>query len=119
MVSGSDTMNTILAQEEKRLSTELNNIRENYEHAGIEGTKVERVLRDLLRLCIPADLSVGHGEVFDTDGRQSKQTDVVVARQHYSISALAMHCSDHAKMGMSLTGHFQNTATVFISRCYS
>ena len=83
MASGFDVMNTILAQEEKRLSTELANIRANYEHAGIKGTKVERVLRDLLRLCLPTDLRVGHGEVFDLDGRQSRQTDVVIANQYH------------------------------------
>ena len=83
MASGFNVMNTILQQEEKRLATELGNIRANYEHAGIKGTKVERVLRDLLRLCIPSSLSVGHGEVFDVDGRQSRQTDVVIANQYH------------------------------------
>ena len=83
MTSGFDIMNTVLLQEEKRLSTELSNIRANYEHAGIKGAKVERVLRDLLRLCLPTDLCVGHGEVFDVDGRQTKQTDVVMANRYH------------------------------------
>ena len=83
MASGFDIVNTILLQEEKRLSKEPSNIRANHEHPGIVGTKVKRVLRDRLRLCLPTDLCVGRGAVFDVDGRQPKQTDVVMTNRYH------------------------------------
>ena len=61
--------------------TELQRIRETYEHGGTRGGEAEATLRELLRKHLPRIYRVGHGEVFNKDGRRSRQTDVVVANQ--------------------------------------
>ena len=81
-------MASILRQEEGRLVSELESIRAMFDHAGNKGTSAEREFRDFLRRYMPGDNKVGHGEVFDIDGRTAKQTDAVVANQfHVALQA--------------------------------
>ena len=76
-------MSGILRREERRLVSELESIREKFRHAGIKGDRAEREFRDFLRRYMPGDTKVGHGEVFDIDGRVARQTDAVVANQYH------------------------------------
>lgn len=78
----------ILRQEEGRLVSELQSIRAKFEHAGNKGDLAESEFRNFLRRYMPGDNKVGHGEVFDMDGRIARQTDVVVANQfHVALQA--------------------------------
>ena len=63
--------------------TELQRIRESFEHGGNRGGEAEATLRALLRKYLPLLYHVGHGEVFNKDGRRSRQTDVVVANEEH------------------------------------
>ena len=84
MPTGYDIMAGILRQEETRLLSELEGIRQNFQHSGTKGAKVEREFRDFLRRYMPGGTRVGHGEVFDIDGRVARQSDVVVANEYHT-----------------------------------
>ena len=83
MPKGYDIMAGILRSEERRLRAELAEIRTRFEHAGNKGAAAEREFRSFLRKYMPGDTRVGHGEVFDIDGRLAKQTDVIVANEYH------------------------------------
>ena len=84
MRTGYDIMTEILRQEETRLLSELEAIRQNFQHSGNKGARAEREFRDFLRRYMPGDTRLGHGEVFDIDGRVARQTDVVVANEYHA-----------------------------------
>ena len=73
----------ILQREEGRLRAELMDIRAKFEHAGNKGAMAEHEFRRFLRRYMPGYTRVGHGEVFNIDGRLAKQTDVVVANEYH------------------------------------
>ena len=83
MLTGYDIMATILSGEERRLESELGEIRAMFGHAGNRGAGAERQFREFLRRYMPGDTRVGHGEVFDIDGRVARQTDVVIANEYH------------------------------------
>ena len=83
MPSGYDIMAGILQREEGRLIAELADIRAKFKHAGNKGAMAEHEFREFLRRYMPGDTRVGHGEVFDIDGRLARQTDVVVANKYH------------------------------------
>lgn len=76
-------MAEILRCEERRLAGELTGIRAKFDHSGNKGALAETAFRNFLRKYMPGNASVGHGEVFDIDGRLSKQTDIVVANEYH------------------------------------
>lgn len=80
---GQRKMRKILEQEAEQMMTELLRIRESFAHGGIRGGEAEATVREFLRKHLPIFCGVGHGEVFNKDGRQSRQTDVVVTNQDH------------------------------------
>jgi len=65
------------------MSAKLAEIRASFTHAGNKGASVEESVRTLLRSYLPTSLRVGHGEVLDTAGLRSKQTDIVVVSDEH------------------------------------
>lgn len=68
-----------IAAAEKRMRDRLEGIRARFTNPGIKGSGAEETVRSFLRDYLPRRLEVGHGEVVDTFGNRSKQTDVVIA----------------------------------------
>jgi hypothetical protein len=62
-----------------RLNLALADAREKFAHMGDRGDDVEGAFRLFLREHLSPQLRVGQGEVIDTKGRRSLQTDVIVA----------------------------------------
>lgn len=61
------------------MAIKLADAREGFEHKGNRGTVGAEVpFRDFLTNYLPRSHTVGHGEVIDTHGRRSAQTDVVI-----------------------------------------
>ena len=83
MHNGQDKMSGILEGQGKIFKTELELIRLRFEQSGDKGSAAEKVLREFLRLYLPRDKHIGHGEVFNIDGDQSRQTDLVVANEYH------------------------------------
>lgn len=53
-------------------------VRAKYDHRGNKGSCNENIIREFLREVMPDSLKIGHGEVIDSYGLHSKQTDIVV-----------------------------------------
>ena len=69
---GQRKMRKILEQEAEQMMTELLRIRESFAHGGIRGGEAEATVREFLRKHLPIFCGVGHGEVFNKDGRQRR-----------------------------------------------
>ena len=65
------------------MTAELIRIRKSFLHGGTRGGEAEATLREFLRMHLPLYTRVGHGEVFNKDGRRSRQTDVVVTNEEH------------------------------------
>ena len=76
-------MRRLLEQASAQMVTELLRIRESFTHGGNRGGEGEATVREFLRKHLPLYFGVGHGEVFNKDGRRSRQTDVVVTNQDH------------------------------------
>ena len=80
---GQKIMRTLLEQEAAQMMTELLRIRGSFTHGGNRGGEAEATVREFLRKRLPLYCRVGHGEVFNKDGRRSRQTDVVVTNEDH------------------------------------
>ena len=78
---GQEIMASLLKQEAVQLKSELQRIRDSFTHGGDRGDAAEATIREILRRHLPLSYRVGHGEVFNKDGKRSRQTDIVVANE--------------------------------------
>ncbi|NBP36637.1 MAG: hypothetical protein EBV01_14755 [Betaproteobacteria bacterium] len=87
---------------------EFENIRARYSNSTIKGTRNEIIIQEFLRQLLPAYMKIGNGEVIDTEGNRSSQTDIIVADsmlqpfiKNYSIPELfiveAVTCGGESK----------------------
>jgi hypothetical protein len=72
-----------IAAAEDQMKAALREIRTTFDHAGDKGASVEAVFREFLRRYLPRRFEVGHGEVIDTHGHRSRQTDVVIVNDEH------------------------------------
>jgi hypothetical protein len=72
-----------IAAQEQRMRAGLDAARARFKHAGIKGSVVEETLRSFLREYLPRRLEIGHGEIVDTFGNRSRQTDVVITTEDH------------------------------------
>lgn len=85
----SDILRGKIGALERNMKAQLDEIRETYQHSGNRGSAAEQVVREFLRRFLPTRLSVGHGEVIDSDNRISKQTDIVIANEDHPFTFTA------------------------------
>ena len=78
-----DRFRSELQNLESQLVGSLRAARERYDHKGIRGSNAEHAFREFLREYLPRRLAVGHGEVIDTHGERSRQTDCVIATEDH------------------------------------
>jgi hypothetical protein len=78
-----DVLEAEIAAAEKRMLDDLEGIRARFTNPGIKGSGAEETLRSFLRKYLPRRLELGHGEVVDSFGNRSKQTDVVIATKDH------------------------------------
>jgi hypothetical protein len=72
-----------IAASELQMRARLQEARATFSHRGTKGSVVEEAFRDFVRQYIPRRLEVGHGEVVDSFGRRSAQTDLVIASEDH------------------------------------
>ncbi len=77
------TFGPLLDALQRQLADALAETRAKFRSTTEKGTNVEEELRVFLREYLPRSLSVGHGEVLDTFGGRSPQTDVVIATDEH------------------------------------
>jgi hypothetical protein len=78
MNEGTSRVREKLAVVQKQMVLKLDEIRATFKQSGDKGTTVEDEVRELLRTYLPSRTRVGHGEIIDTAGRASHQTDIVI-----------------------------------------
>ena len=76
-------MRKILEQEAAQMMTELLRIRESFAHGGKSRWRGRGNGKGISSEAPAYFCGVGHGEVFNKDGRRSRQTDVVVTNQDH------------------------------------
>ncbi|WP_434616568.1 DUF6602 domain-containing protein [Arthrobacter sp. A5] len=64
--------------EAEGLKAKLAQLRAGFRHNGTSGSGAEEALRELLELKLPASIGVTQGQIFDSAGRVSKQSDVIL-----------------------------------------
>lgn len=72
------TLKAKIAAVEEQMRAKLAEIRATLRHAGGKGQQVEEEIRSFLREYLPRRLEVGHGEIIDTSGARSSETDVII-----------------------------------------
>ncbi len=72
-----------IAAAEAQMRTKLEEVRAALAHAGSKGSHVEETWRTFLREYLPRRLEVGHGEVIDSHGNRSAQTDIVIVNEDH------------------------------------
>lgn len=68
----------VLKQIESQMQQSLDETRLKFKNSTNKGSDLENVLRDFLRSYLPRNKSVGHGEIIDSFGHRSPQSDVVI-----------------------------------------
>jgi len=65
------------------MRAQLARSREKYSHSGGKGANAESVFRHFVAEYLPRRMVLGHGEVVDTHGHRSRETDVVVVNEEH------------------------------------
>jgi hypothetical protein len=68
---------------ESRMREDLAKARARFSQSGDKGTAIEDAFHQFLREYLPRRLEVGHGEVIDSFGNRSAQTDIVIANEDH------------------------------------
>jgi len=72
-----------IAAVELQMKAKLNEIRATFAQSGDKGSSVEDSFREFLRQYLPRRLEIGQGEIIDSSGERSKQTDVVIVNEEH------------------------------------
>lgn len=70
-------------QIENQMLNELERARTRFTHAGDKGVVVENSFREFLKSYLPRRFAVGNGEIVDSSGNRSGQTDVVIVNEDH------------------------------------
>lgn len=78
MTWGASDMRELLEKLELTMRHQLEEVRAKFQHSGNKGATAEAIVRSVLRDYMPRAYGVGHGEIIDSKGRRSAQTDIVI-----------------------------------------
>lgn len=76
-------MKELFLHQENELQNQLEQIRTKFSHAGIKGANFESVFREFLNKYLPKRLSVGTGQVIDSESGISKQIDILISTEYH------------------------------------
>lgn len=76
----------LIAAVETQARAKLDEVRAKLEHPGEKGAAVETLFRGLLLEYLPRRLEIGRGEIIDTKGRRSRQTDLVIVNEDHPLT---------------------------------
>jgi len=106
-----ERIKSMVGAAEARMRLALLEARAKFEHSGNKGIAVEEAVRALLRRFLPKNFSVGHGELIDSSGRRSKQTDVVVINHDHPPIYAEMEPDLFFVEGVSAAGEVKSVLT--------
>ena len=65
----------------KQMIIDFDRARTLSRHPGLKGDSAESIIREFLRLYLPANLEVSSGQIFDTNGNISNQLDIIISEK--------------------------------------
>ena len=68
---------------QKEMELEFKEIRSDFKNPGNKGENVEEIVRSFIKQFLPPKFRVGRGEIIDSYGNISKQTDVIIIDEHH------------------------------------
>lgn len=89
----------------------LKNARTDFFHSGTKGSAVEEGFRYFLRRYVPRALEVCHGEIIDSHGRRSGQTDVIIVNDEHPLTSIESGPSLCFIEGVEATGEVKSVLT--------
>jgi hypothetical protein len=101
----------VLGAMDKQLSTALERARDEADHAGINGSKVEVATRKVLRNRLPSNLNIGQGIVYDSYGDETGQTDIIIANGEQPFTFPSEESGEYAIEGVSAVGDVKSNLT--------
>jgi hypothetical protein len=82
-------MRDLLEKLESEMRHKFEVVRSKFENSGNKGTNTEAILREFLRSYLPRRYGVGHGEIVDSLGGRSAQTDIVIVTDEHPFTFTA------------------------------
>jgi len=79
-------LKTKISAVEAQMKARLTEIRATFDQTGDKGTALEKTFREFLREYLPRRLQVGMGEIIDTKGHRSNQTDIVIVNEDHPLT---------------------------------
>jgi len=76
-------MKDIVLSLQSQMLEKLNEIRKLHSNSSSKGSVIENIFREFLRRYLPLNCRIGTGEIIDSFGKRSAQTDIVVANQYH------------------------------------
>jgi len=83
LISGGGMLEDMFAEIQKGMRNKLEELRSTFKQSGDKGSSVEKVVRDFLRNYLPRRLEIGTGEIIDSKGHRSGQTDIVIVNEDH------------------------------------
>lgn len=68
---------------QKQMKSKFEEIKKKFSEPHSKGLAVEKILREFLREYLPRRLEISYGRVIDANGRESRQTDVVILNEDH------------------------------------
>lgn len=101
----------VFSSVEDQLRASLSVARGKYEHRGEKGVDVESAVRDVLREYLPRIYGIGHGEIIDSHGRRSAQTDIVITNPDHPFTFMSEKPGLFVVEGVSAVGEVKAVLT--------
>jgi len=73
----------LIAKTEKQMIESLYEVRETFKHSGNKGISNENYFADFLRKYLPRKYEIGNGEIIDSYGNRSGQTDIIIVNEDH------------------------------------
>lgn len=78
-----DDFKLLFASKQREMAARLQEIRQTFAHPGGKGARAEDIFREFLHEYLPRRLGVGHGEIVDSFGERSGETDIVIVTEDH------------------------------------
>ena len=89
----------------------LAEVRETFKHSGNKGTNTEDIFGQFVRYYLPRRLEIGNGEIIDSKGNRSGQTDIVIVNDDHPFTFTPNKPGLFFIEGISAVGEVKTTLT--------
>lgn len=94
-----------------QVKLQFEGIRLSQRHPSSKGSNVEHIIREFMKKYLPPNLRIGHGEVIDSYGNRSNQTDVIVVNEYHPFLSDFVHSDVFIAEGVACGGEIKSVLT--------